>query len=111
MRMEARSAIRAAPSAPRSPGCAATSAEEGDQKQSAEYRVVAALTQSTMPNLGTVKTVTGIEKPVVLGGVTISTSAGNPPTLSASGQMVQTGAAHGVGTRKGRLRGPEGARA
>lgn len=59
---------------------------------SAEYVVVAALTQTTFPDLGTVKTVEGIEKPVVLGGVSIRTSTGAAPTVSASGQMVQTGA-------------------
>lgn len=60
---------------------------------SAEYAVVKPLTQATFPDLGTVKTVDGIEKPVVLGGVTISTRSGSAPTVSASGQMVQTGAA------------------
>lgn len=60
---------------------------------SAEYAVVKALTQETFPALGTVKTVDGIEKPVVLGGVTVSTRSGGAPTVSASGQMVQTGAA------------------
>ena len=59
---------------------------------SAEYTVVKALTQETFPDLGTVKTVDGIEKPVVLGGVTISTRSGSAPTVSATGQMVQTGA-------------------
>lgn len=59
---------------------------------SAEYQVVAALTQSTFPDLGSVHTVDGIEKPVVLGGVSISTKSGSAPTVSASGQMVQTGA-------------------
>lgn len=60
---------------------------------SAEYVVVAALTQATFPDLGTVKTVDGISNPVVLGGVSIRTSTGAAPTVSASGQMVQTGAA------------------
>lgn len=60
---------------------------------SAEYAVVKPLTQATFPDLGTVKTVDGIERPVVLGGVTISTRSGSAPTVSASGQMVQTGAA------------------
>lgn len=60
---------------------------------SAEYVVVAALTQATFPDLGTVKTVDGIGNPVVLGGVSIRTSTGAAPTVSASGQMVQTGAA------------------
>lgn len=59
---------------------------------SAEYAVVAALTQATFPDLGTVHTVAGIEGPVVLGGVKISTKSGSAPTCSASGQMVQTGA-------------------
>lgn len=59
---------------------------------SAEYQVVAALTQTTFPDLGTVKTVDGISGPVVLGGVSISTKTGSAPTVSASGQMVQTGA-------------------
>lgn len=60
---------------------------------SAEYQVVSALTESTFPDLGTVHTVDGIENPVVLGGVTVSTSSGAAPTVSASGQMVQEGAA------------------
>lgn len=60
---------------------------------SAEYQVVAALTQATFPDLGTVKTVDGIDAPVVLGGVSISTKTGAAPTVSASGQMVQAGAA------------------
>ncbi len=60
---------------------------------SAEYAVVSALTQATFPDLGTVRTVDGIEGPVVLGGVRISTRSGSAPTVSASGQMVQAGAA------------------
>lgn len=60
---------------------------------SADYMVVAALTQAGMPKLGTVITVSGMTGPVVLGGVRISTRSGSAPTLSASGQMVQTGAA------------------
>lgn len=60
---------------------------------SSEYEVVAALTQATFPDLGTVHDVDDIAKPVVLGGVSISTSNGNPPTVSASGQMVQADAA------------------
>ena len=60
---------------------------------SAEYTVVSALTQTTFPDLGSVRTVEGIENPVVLGGVSISTKSGSAPTVSASGQMVQTGAA------------------
>ena len=59
---------------------------------SAEYALVSTLTQATFPDLGTVHTVDGIENPVVLGGVKISTKSGSSPTVSASGQMVQTGA-------------------
>lgn len=59
---------------------------------SAEYDVVAALTSDTMPDLGAVQTVDGIAAPVCLGTVTISTRTGSAPSLSASGQMVQTGA-------------------
>lgn len=59
---------------------------------SAEYDIVAALTQASMPELGTVHTVTGLAGPVVLGTVNISTQNGSAPTLSASGRMVQTGA-------------------
>jgi len=60
---------------------------------SAEYDVIADMTQATFPKLGTVSTVAGIEKPVVFGSVTINTSNGANPTVSASGSMVQTGAA------------------
>lgn len=58
---------------------------------SAEYDVVAALDESTFPELGTVTNITGIG-PVVFGSLTISTQTGSAPTVSASGQMVQTGA-------------------
>ncbi len=59
---------------------------------SAEYVIVSALSQTTMPDLGSVHSITGIENPVVLGSVSISTKTGSAPTLSASGQMVQSGA-------------------
>lgn len=59
---------------------------------SAEYAVVAALNSETMPELGAVQTVDGIAAPIVFGTVSISTSTGSAPTLSASGQMVQAGA-------------------
>lgn len=59
---------------------------------SAEYDVVAALTQETFPTLASVNTVTGMSGPVVLGSVTISTQNGSAPTVSASGSMVQSGA-------------------
>jgi hypothetical protein len=59
---------------------------------SADYAVVGNLTSATMPDLGTVSTIEDIAAPVVLGGVTFNTSKGAPPTMSASGQMVQTGA-------------------
>lgn len=59
---------------------------------SAEYDVVSALTHETMPDLGSVRTVDGIANPVVLGGVTINTASGSAPSMSFTGQMVQTGA-------------------
>ena len=58
---------------------------------SAEYDVVGDLTQATFPELGSVTTITGIG-PVVFGSVTISTQTGSAPTVSASGQLVQSGA-------------------
>jgi len=60
---------------------------------SAEYDIIAAMTEATFPALGSVQTVAGIEKPVVFGTVTINTSNGSAPSVSASGQMVQPGAA------------------
>ena len=65
---------------------------------SAAYDLIAdiehdpAVPAKTLIELGTVSTVTGVAKPVVLGTLTISTQAGQAPTISASGQMVQTGA-------------------
>lgn len=47
---------------------------------------------TTIVTLGKVNSPTGIEKPVVLGSLTISTQTGSAPTVSARGQMVQTGA-------------------
>ena len=58
---------------------------------SADYLVVDTLTQAAF-ELGTVHSVAGMTGPVVLGGITIITANGQPPTISASGQMVQTGA-------------------
>ena len=60
---------------------------------SAEYDIVGALTQAVLPVLGSLNTPTELAKPVVLGSVTINTRTGEAPSLSASGQMVQTGAA------------------
>ena len=62
---------------------------------SAEYQVVAALTQATFPDLGSLiaADAAGIENPVVIGSVSISTQNGSAPTVSVSGQMVQSGAA------------------
>lgn len=60
---------------------------------SAEYTVIAELTKAGFPALGAVNTDTeGFDKPVVIGSLTINTSNGNAPTLSVSGQVVQTGA-------------------
>lgn len=58
----------------------------------ANYELVDNLTDATMPNMGTVVTVDGLSKPFVLGGLTINTATGSAPAVSASGQMVQTGA-------------------
>lgn len=65
---------------------------------SAEYDVVAEVehdpsaSATTLVTLGTVATVTGITNPVVLGSLSISTATGSAPSVSASGQEVQTGA-------------------
>lgn len=59
---------------------------------SASYELVGNLTDATMPNMGSVVTVEGFGKPFVLGGLTINTATGSAPAVSASGQMVQTGA-------------------
>lgn len=59
---------------------------------SANYELVGNLTEATMPNMGSIVTGEGLDKPVVLGGITISTATGSAPTFAASGQMVQTGA-------------------
>lgn len=58
---------------------------------SAEYDIVDTITQAVFPELGSINTPTGMN-PVVLGTVTISTQSGAAPTVSASGQMVQSGA-------------------
>ena len=65
---------------------------------SAEYDVVDALAHdpsasaTTLITLGTVNSPEGIANPVVLGSLSISTQNGSAPSMSASGQMVQTGA-------------------
>ena len=65
---------------------------------SAEYDVVKAITHNpaaagtTLITLGTVSTPTGFSKPVVLGSLSISTQTGSAPSVSVSGQEVQTGA-------------------
>ena len=65
---------------------------------SAEYDVVDEVAHdpsaagTTLVTLGTVNAPTGIENPVVLGTLSISTQTGSAPSVSASGQMVQTGA-------------------
>ena len=65
---------------------------------SAEYDVVDEVEHdpsaagTTLVTLGTVNAPTGIEKPVVLGTLSISTQTGSAPSVSASGQMVQAGA-------------------
>lgn len=58
----------------------------------ANYELVDNLTDATMPEMGAVVSVEGLAKPFVLGGLSINTSTGSAPTVSASGQMVQAGA-------------------
>jgi hypothetical protein len=60
---------------------------------SAEYEVIAALASASFPVLGTCATVASLANPVVLGTVTINTASGVEPKVSASGSMVQSGAA------------------
>jgi hypothetical protein len=60
---------------------------------SAEYTVVGPLSSSKMLALGAViNAAEGLERPIVLGGISINTSKGAPPAISVSGQMVHTGA-------------------
>jgi hypothetical protein len=58
----------------------------------ANYELTDNLTDATMPEMGAVVSVDGLAKPFVLGGLSINTSTGAAPTVSASGQMVQAGA-------------------
>lgn len=58
---------------------------------SSEYQVVGDISLDDL-ELGTVHNVVGIEGPVVRGTLTINTSTGSAPTMSISGQMVQSGA-------------------
>ena len=60
---------------------------------SAEYTVVGPLSSAKMLALGAViNAAEGLERPIVLGGISINTSKGAPPAISVSGQMVHTGA-------------------
>lgn len=72
---------------------------------SAEYQIIGTLTQAGLPDLGTVIAAsdshisidydgdgTAVAVPVVLGGISISTQNGSAPTVTVSGQTVQTGA-------------------
>ena len=59
---------------------------------SAEYDVVGAITAASFV-LGSLKAAgNGMANPVILGGMTINTQNGVAPSISASGQMVQSGA-------------------
>lgn len=56
----------------------------------AEYQVVGDVDDTTLANAGgDLKTVEGMNGPVVFGSLSFSTSNGSAPTMSASGQMVQ----------------------
>lgn len=59
---------------------------------SANYTVVDSVTSASFPDLGSVIASMIDSKPVVLGGISISTQNGSAPTITVSGQMVQTGA-------------------
>ena len=59
---------------------------------SASYLVVDEITSSSFPDLGEVIAAAIDSSPVVLGGISISTQNGSAPTVTASGQMVQSGA-------------------
>lgn len=59
---------------------------------SAEYDVIDEITQEELPVLGSLTEITGMAGPVALGTITINTSNGSAPTVSAAGQMVQAGA-------------------
>ena len=75
---------------------------------SAEYDGVGAIAHdptaasnpTTIFTLGTLiaAATAGMEKPVVLGGLSISTQTGSAPKITASGQMVQSGAAAALRT-------------
>ena len=59
---------------------------------SASYLVVDEVDSSDFPDLGIVIAAAIDSNPVALGGISISTQNGSAPTVTASGQMVQTGA-------------------
>ena len=59
---------------------------------SAEYQVVGAITAASFTLGGVTAAGNGMANPVVLGGISINTQNGSAPTISASGQMVQSGA-------------------
>lgn len=65
---------------------------------SAEYEVIDDMTAADLPILGAVTaaadsgvSIDGTTRPVVLGGISISTQTGSAPTLAANGQAIQAG--------------------
>lgn len=60
----------------------------------AEYQVVAECTSSAFANIGgsIISSPTGFTAPLCFGGLSVNTSNGSAPTMSATGQLVQTGA-------------------
>lgn len=61
---------------------------------SANYDVVADVDDSTFADIGgsLISAADGFDKPLVVGGLSFSTSSNTNPTMSCSGTMVQTGA-------------------
>lgn len=60
----------------------------------AEYQVVAECKSSSFADIGgtIISSPTGFDAPLCFGGLSVSTSNGSAPTVTANGQLVQTGA-------------------
>ena len=60
----------------------------------AEYQVVSVCTSASFSDIGgtIIEAGNGFDKPLCFGGLSVSTSNGTAPTMSANGQLVQAGA-------------------
>ena len=60
----------------------------------AEYQVVSVCTSASFADIGgtIIEAGNGFDKPLCFGGLSVSTSNGTAPTMSANGQLVQAGA-------------------